>query len=98
MSISSSPEVPGAIPVCKSLLTVLGDCHILSHIWFYQMDVVKRFELLMSLGLRGAITMKKAFKLCYDFIQTRKNRENKIFKAFIAYSQSSLINLFFSGS
>lgn len=78
-----------------SVFTVLGECHILSHIWFYQMDVVKHFELLMSLGLWGAITMKKTIKLCYDFIQTKKNRENKIFKAFIAYSQASLINLFF---
>lgn len=59
------------------------------------MDVVKHFELLMALGLWGAITMKKAIKLCYDFIQTRKNRENKIFKALIAYIQASLINLFF---
>lgn len=59
------------------------------------MDIVKHFELLMALGLWGAITMKKTIKLCYDFIQTRKNRENKIFKALIAYIQANLINLFF---
>lgn len=41
--------------------------------------------------------MKKAIKLGYDFIQTRKIRENKIFKALMAYIQASLINLFFSG-
>lgn len=49
----------------------------------------------MALGLWGAITMKKAIKLCYDFIQTKKNRENKIFKALKAYIQASFINLFF---
>lgn len=59
------------------------------------MDIVKHFELLVALGLWGAIAVKKASKLCYDFIQTRKNRENKIFKALIAYIQASLINLFF---
>lgn len=57
------------------------------------MDVVKHFELLMSVGLWGAVTIKKAIKVCYGFIQTRKNRENKIFKPFLAYSQASLINL-----
>lgn len=54
-----------------SVFTVLGECHIVSHIWFYQMDVVKHFKLLMYLGLLGAITMKKAIKLCYDFIQRK---------------------------